>query len=100
MIARVDFVLFVLSLFQFCLFLAIGIMDMVVFFFAQRSEMVQQSCISFNICLNQFQTSCQIFPFLFPVKLAARQFLFEGNYDDGKENIFIFLNHNDDQIFG
>jgi hypothetical protein len=35
-----------------------------------------------------FQTLCQIFPFLVPLKLGARQFLFQVNYDDGKENIF------------
>ena len=52
--------------------------------------------ISFNISLNQFQTApCQIFPSLVPVKLPASQFLFQGNYDDGKENIFhLPRNHN------
>ena len=52
--------------------------------------------ILFNISLNQFQTApCQIFPSLVPVKLPASQFLFQGNYDDGKENIFhLPRNHN------
>ena len=65
-------------------------MDMVVVFFAQRSEVKQRKVVfDFNS-----PTLCQIFPFLVPLKLGARQFLFQGNYDDGKGKHLSDLHHN------
>ena len=71
-------------------------MDMVVVFFAQRSEVEQQKVVfDFNS-----PTLCQIFPFLVPLKLGARQFLFQGNYDDdgkGKHLSDLHHNHNEEK---
>jgi len=90
MIARLGILLFPFSFSQFFLSLAIGDNGYGWSVFCPKiwSE-ATKSCIWFKISLNQFSNVVSNIPISgSPPKLCARQFLFRGNYDDGKENIF------------